>query len=135
MRAALLLVAFLTGFWTPAFAMEPPGTAHKATPDELSKLIDGKTVLVSIFDLGPPVVAQLVWDWKNKTIGGRALVDGKKAVPVKTVISIEGEKACSTGSDGKKTCFVPYIDGNSFYEVREDGQVHAVSYIFTRRAP
>lgn len=87
---------------------------------------DGKTVDVVIFDLGVPVTATLKWDWKKKRITGDALVNGKDKIKVKSKLSFESDKACAE-NEGKPTCHLIYIDGDKFYEVRDDGDVHAVS--------
>ncbi len=108
-------------------AAEPlPAIAKKATMEEFKAFADGKTVEVVIFDLDVPVTATLVWDWKKKRITGNALVNGKDKIKVKTKLSFDGEKACSD-NEGKPSCHLIYIDGDKFYEVRDDGDVHATS--------
>ena len=102
-----------------------PASAKKVTKDEFTAFIDGKSVEVIIYDLDKPVTALLTWSWKKKTITGAALVDGKDKVKVSTKWSFDGDMAC-TDSGG---CHDIYVDGNSFYEVRPDGGVHAVSTI------
>ena len=109
-----------------AFAEPLPATAKKATLDEFKTFADGKMVDVVIFDLGVPVTATLKWDWKKQRITGDALVDGKKKIKVKTKLSFEGEKACSD-NEGKPSCYAIFIEGDKFYEVRDDGDVHATS--------
>jgi hypothetical protein len=103
-----------------------PSTAKQATMEEFQAFADGKKVDVVIFDLGVPVTAQLVWDWKKKRITGDALVNGKDKIKVKTKLSFKDQQACSE-QDGKPSCHAIYIDGDSFYEVRADGDVHATS--------
>ena len=119
----LLLALYATG---PALAEAPPATAKKATLDEFKALADGKKVDVVIYDLEVPVTATLVWNWKKKQITGNALLDGKKKIKVKAKLSFDGEKACSSSGE-KPTCHLIYIDGDRFYEVRDDGHVHATS--------
>jgi hypothetical protein len=120
----LFAAAFLV---TSLAAAEPlPATAKKVTIDEFKVFADGKTVDVVIFDLGVPVTATLKWDWKKKRITGDALVNGKDKIKVKSKLSFEGDKACAE-NDGKPTCHLIYVDGEKFYEVRDDGDVHAVS--------
>jgi hypothetical protein len=113
--------------WAGSATAEPlPSTAKQATMEEFKAFADGKKVDVVIFDLGVPVTAQLVWDWKKKRITGDALVNGKDKIKVKTKLSFKDQQACSE-QDGKPSCHSIFIDGNRFYEVRADGNVHATS--------
>ena len=102
-----------------------PASAKKVTKDEFIAFIDGKSVEVIIYDLDKPVTALLTWNWKKKTITGAALVDGKDKVKVSNKLSFDGDMACTSGGG----CHDIFVDGNSFYEVRPDGVVHAVSTI------
>lgn len=45
---------------------------------------------------------------------------------VKLRLSFEGDKACAD-NDGKPSCNSIFIEGNKFYEVRDDGALHATS--------
>jgi len=109
-----------------AYAEDLPAGARKATIEEFKSFADGKHVKVEIFDLGKPVIADLVWSWKKGTITGKAKVDGKM-VDVKTKLTFKGDQACSNGKGEKPSCHFIYIDGNKFYEVSDDMTVHAVS--------
>ena len=122
------VVIFSAAFLVPGLAAAEtlPSTAKKATMDEFKAFADGKTVEVVIYDLEVPVTATLVWDWKNKRIKGTGLVNEKDKIKVKTKLSFREDMACSD-QDGKPNCHQIYIDGNKFYEVREDGKVHATS--------
>ncbi|NKL67602.1 hypothetical protein [Rhizobium leguminosarum] len=111
-----------------AYAVELPPGAKKVTMEEFKALADGKHVKVEIFDFGKPVSADLVWSWKEGTITGKANVNGK-IIDVKNKLSFKGDKACSASKGEKPTCHVIYVDGNMFYEVRDDMQVHAVSTV------
>lgn len=125
-----LCVPFLstTFLLTGAAASEPlPPTAKQATMDEFKAFADGKTVEVVIFDLGVPVTATLVWDWKKKRITGDALVNRKDKVEVDTRLSFKGDMACAGQEGGVPTCHLIFIDGDSFHEVRPDGVLHATS--------
>jgi hypothetical protein len=102
-----------------------PTSAKKVTKDEFTAFIDAKSVEVIIYDLDRPVTALLTWNWKKKTVTGAALVDGKDKVKVNVKWSFDGDMACTSGGG----CHDIYVDGNSFYEVRPDGVVHAVSTI------
>ena len=126
MKAMLAVLVVLLGFNTTAFAEDLPATAKKATLDEFKAFADGKKVNVVIYDMGVDVVATLVWNWKKKQITGEALVNNKTKIKVKTPLSFKGDKACSE-DQGKPVCHLIYIDGDSFYEVRDDGKVHATS--------
>jgi hypothetical protein len=121
--SALLIVGF-----SVVAAAEPatlPATAKKVAKDEFIAFIDGKSVEVVIYDLEKPVTALLTWNWKKKTITGLALVDGKDKIKVSSKWSFEGDQACSDSG----SCHDIYVDGTSFYEVRPDGAVHAMSTI------
>lgn len=96
--------------------------------DEFKELADGKNVSVEIFDADAPITAELVWNWKKKKITGKAQVGGN-SVKVNVKLSFEGDKACSTGKGQKPVCHAIYIDGNKFYEVKDDLTVHAVSVV------
>ena len=126
MKLTALGVATLV--WLPgvACAEDLPATAQQATLEEFKAFADGKKVQVVIYDMGVTVEAELVWDWKKKTITGNALIDNKHKMKVKTPLSFEGEKACSE-DQGKPVCHLIFIDGDKFYEVRDDGKVHATS--------
>jgi hypothetical protein len=110
------------------YAEEPslPANAKKATRDEFIAFVNGKTVDVIIYDAGKPLTATLKWDWKKKRISGSYVLDGQKG-KVQTKWSFDGDKACSQAGNQPKACHDVYIDGNQFYEMREDGKVHAVS--------
>ena len=110
-----------------AWAEKPPASAHKATLDEFKTLADGKTVAATIYDAGQPVTATLVWSWKKKNITGSASVGGKK-IKVKTKLSFKGDQACAVDG-GKTKCHAIFIDGAIFYEVKDDGEVHAKSVV------
>lgn len=125
MKKFWLFLASAAMLTTSALSEPLPSSAKKATLDEFKKFADGKEVSVVIFDAGVPVTATLIWNWKKKGITGNALVDGQK-VKVKAKLSFKDDKACSTAG-GKTNCHAIAIDGNKFYEVRDDGDVHAVS--------
>ncbi len=127
-RNAALSTLLVIGLSVAASAAEVvalPASAKKVTKDEFIAFIDGKSVEVVIYDLEKPVTAMLTWNWKKKTITGAALVDGTNKVKVSTKWSFEGDQACSDAG----SCHDIYVDGNSFYEVRPDGAVHAFSII------
>lgn len=130
MRKTLLIVgavAFsLTGL--NAYAVDLPAGAKKVTMEEFKTFADGKQVKVEIFDMEQPVTADLVWNWKKGTITGKANVNGKM-IDVKTKLTFKGDKACANGKGEKPTCHSIYLDGNKFYEVRDDMKVHAVSTV------
>lgn len=121
-----LVAAVLFSSATIVVAETPtiPETAKKATKDEFIAFIDGKTVDVVIYDAEKPITATLKWDWKKKSITGNALVDGKDKIKVKVKWLFEGDQACS---NDKKGCHDIFVDGKTFYEVKPDGSVHAVS--------
>ncbi|MDQ0317964.1 hypothetical protein QO002_000102 [Pararhizobium capsulatum DSM 1112] len=130
MRKTVIFGCFLlvSAACSSAWAMDLPKDAKKVSMEDFKSLADSKPVSVEIFDLGTPVTANLTWSWAKKTITGKASVNGKK-INVKTKLSFEGDKACSTSKGEKPTCHMIYTDGNKFYEVRDDMQVHAVSTI------
>lgn len=105
-----------------------PASAKKATMEEFKSFADGKPVHVEIFDFDQPVTADLVWSWNKATITGKANVDGK-TINVKAKLTFKGDKACATNKGEKPTCHTIYIDGNKFYEVRDDMKVHATSTV------
>lgn len=111
-----------------AYSVDLPAEAKKATMEEFKAFADGKHVKVEIFDLEKPVQADLTWSWKKGTITGKANVDGKM-MDVKVKLTFKGDKACANGKGEKPTCHFIYIDGNKFYEVRDDMKVHAVSTV------
>jgi hypothetical protein len=111
-----------------AYSVDLPAEAKKATMEEFKAFADGKHVTVEIFDLEKPVQADLMWSWKKGTITGKANVDGKM-MDVKVKLTFKGDKACANGKGEKPTCHFIYIDGNKFYEVRDDMKVHAVSTV------
>lgn len=127
-RAPIIAVMGFGLAVTSAIAAELPAGAKKASMDEFKQLADGKKVSVQIFDAGKPIKADLVWSWKKKAITGKADVGGE-AVDVKVKLSFKGDKACAAGKGEKPACHSIYIDGNKFYEVRDDGAVHAVSTV------
>ena len=110
-----------------AHAESLPPTAKKATMAEFQAFADGKPVTVDIFDLGAPITAKLVWDWKSKRITGTALLNKTKTIDVKSKLSFKGGKACAASPGEKPSCHLIYIDADRFYEVNEDGSVHAMS--------
>jgi hypothetical protein len=126
MKTVSIVLAGLIWFTTAACAEDLPATAKKATLEEFKAFANGKKVKVVIYDMGVDVVATLVWNWKKKQITGDALVNNKHKIKVKSVLSFEGDKACSE-DQGKPVCHYIYIDGDKFYEVRDDGKVHATS--------
>ncbi|AUW43891.1 hypothetical protein [Rhizobium leguminosarum] len=105
-----------------------PAGAKKVTLEEFKAFADGKHVKVEIFDLEKPVTADLVWSWKKGTITGKANVDGKM-MDVKSKLTFKDGKACSNAKGEKPNCHSIYIDGDKFYEVRDDMKVHAVSTV------
>ncbi|KQV39903.1 MULTISPECIES: hypothetical protein [unclassified Rhizobium] len=130
MRKTTVLGCFLllSASCFSAWAMDLPKGAKKISMEEFKAFADGKPVIVEIFDMGTPITANLTWSWAKKTITGKANVNGKE-INVKTKLTFEGDKACSAGKGEKTTCHMIYIDGNKFYEVRDDMQVHAVSTV------
>ncbi|KQV31130.1 hypothetical protein [Rhizobium sp. Root1204] len=130
MRKAALFGCFLlySASGLSALAIDLPKDAKKVSMDEFKALADGKPVSVVIFDLGIPVTAGLTWDWAKKSITGKANANGKE-ITVKAKLSFKGDKACATNKGEKATCHTIYVDGNKFYEVRDDMQVHAVSTV------
>ncbi|HEV7321675.1 MAG TPA: hypothetical protein VGO04_23980 [Ensifer sp.] len=124
--SSIALAFLLSGM--NAYALDLPPAAKKVTMDEFKTLADGKSVKVEIYDFDKPVTADLVWNWKKGTITGKAKVDGK-TIDVKTKLTFKGDKACSNGKGEKPTCYSIYIEGNKFYEVRDDMKVHAVSIV------
>ncbi|WP_245463153.1 MULTISPECIES: hypothetical protein [unclassified Mesorhizobium] len=127
-RKIMLILSILTLGFVPAAAAEDlPGTAKKATLDEFKAFVDKKPVNVVIYDMDVQVTATLTWDWKKHQVSGNAVVNGKHKIKVKTKISSDGDKACTEGDDNKIICHNIYIEGNRFYEVRDDGVLHATS--------
>ena len=92
---------------------------------EFQAFADKKPVNVVIYDMDVQVTATLTWDWKKHQITGSALVNGKHKIKVNTKLSFEGDKACAEGDDSKTICHNIYIEGDKFYEVRDDGVLHA----------
>lgn len=111
-----------------AHAEDPtlPASAKKATQDEFIAFVSGKTVEVVIYDAGKSLTAILKWDWKKKRISGSYVLDGKKG-KVQAKWTFDGDKACSRAGSQPKECHSVYIDGDQFYEMRDDGNVHAIS--------
>ena len=109
-------------------AEEPslPATAKKATQDQFIAFVNGKTVDVLIYDAGKPLSATLKWDWKKKRITGLFLLDGKKGKVV-AKWTFDGDKACAQAGAQPKECHTIYIEGDRFFEMRDDGKVHAIS--------
>ena len=121
----LLSAAILS---TGPTASEPlPPTAKQATMEEFKAFADGKTVEVVIFDLGVPVTATLRWNWKKKRITGEALINRNDRIEVDTRLSFKGDMACADQEGGERTCYLIFIDGDRFHEVRTDGGLHATS--------
>jgi len=120
-------LAFLLSSPT-AFAIDLPATAKKATMNEFKALADGRPVKVEIFDFDKPITADLTWSWKKSTITGKAKVDGKN-IDVKAKLTFKGDKACSASKGEEPSCHTIYIEGNKFYEVRDDMKVHAISTV------
>ncbi len=122
--------AFMLTLIGSVVAEEPtlPATAKKATQDEFIAFVNGKTVDVVIYDAGKSLSATLKWDWKKKRISGPYLLDGKKGKAV-AKWSFDGDKACSQAGAQPKQCHSIYIDGDQFFELRDDGKVHAVSVL------
>jgi hypothetical protein len=122
---ALAVSALSTSF---SQAEEPtlPGSAKLATREEFIAFVNGKTVDVVIYDAGKPLTAILKWDWKKKRISGSYVLDGKKG-KVQAKWTFDGDKACSQAGNHSKQCHAVYIDGDRFYEMRDDGKVHAIS--------
>jgi hypothetical protein len=126
-KLACTLVAVALGVgMAPALAEDLPPTAKKVSMEAFKAFADGKKVHVEIFDLDAPTSADLIWNWKTKKITGEATVNGSK-VPVSVKLSFKGDKACSNGKGEKPSCHAIFIDGNTFYEVRDDGKLHATS--------
>jgi len=109
-------------------AEEPtlPAAAKKVTQDEFIAFVNGKTVDVVIYDAGKSLSATLKWDWKKKRITGSYLLDGKKG-KVSAKWTFEGDKACSQAGSQPKQCHAIYIEGDQFFEMRDDGKIHAIS--------
>lgn len=121
-----LIIATLGVGIAPLYAQELPSTAKKVSMDEFKKFADGKKVHVEILDFEKPVSAELTWNWKKKKITGEAKLDGS-TFPVSSKLSFAGDKACATNKGEKPACHAVFIDGDKFYEVRDDGKLHAVS--------
>ncbi len=128
MRRVVFGTAISIFLGSAAMAMDLPADAKKVSMEEFKAFANGKHVAVEILDFDKPVTADLVWNWKESSITGKAKVDGK-TIDVKTKLTFQGDKACSTAKGEKPTCHFIYIDGNKFYEVRDDMKVHAISTI------
>jgi hypothetical protein len=107
-----------------------PADAKKAAADTFAAFVSGKTVDVTVYDHKAPIIARLVWDWTKKTVTGRYVYDGADEGDVKRTISFAGDKACSVGKGDKTAaCYAVYMSGPSFFEVNDNGSLHAVSAI------
>jgi hypothetical protein len=128
MRALAVATVITAVSISACFAEEPilPANAKKASQDEFIAFVNGKTVDVVIYDAGKSLTATLKWDWKKKRISGSYVFDGKKG-KVQAKWTFDGDKACSQAGNQSKACHAVYIDGDQFYEMREDGKVHAIS--------
>ncbi len=111
-----------------SYAGDPslPANAKIATQDDFIAFVNGKTVEVVIYDAGKSLTATLRWDWKKKRISGSYVLDGKKG-KVQAKWTFDRDKACSQAGGQPKQCHAVYIDGDRFYEMRDDGKVHAIS--------
>lgn len=111
-------------------AEEPnlPATAKKATQNEFIAFVNGKTVDVVIYDAGKSLTATLKWDWKKKQISGPYVFDGKKG-KVSAKWTFDGDKACSQVKGQAQQCHAIYIEGDTFFEIRDDEKVHAISKV------
>jgi hypothetical protein len=123
-RIAACAASMLALVCSTAGAETLPASAKKVTMDEFRAFADMKPVTVEIYDMGQPITADLVWNFKKKTITGTALVGGK-TIQVKTKLKVDGDRACAVGEE--TTCHVIYVDGNRFFEVTADGTLHATS--------
>ncbi|MER9483202.1 hypothetical protein NKI74_28155 [Mesorhizobium sp. M0494] len=126
MKLLSLVVAATFSLAMSAWAEDLPSSAKKASMEEFKTFANGKKVNVIIYDAGAAITATLVWSWKKKQIIGEALVNNKTKIKVKVPLTFDGDKACSQ-DQGKPVCHLIYIDNDKFYEVRDDGKVHATS--------
>jgi hypothetical protein len=129
MRRSLVIAVAVSALSTAlAQAEEPtlPSTAKMATREEFIAFVNGKTVDVVIYDAGKSLTAILKWDWKKKRISGSYVLDGQKG-KVQAKWTFEGDKVCSQSGGRPKECHGVYIEDDKFYEMRDDGKVHAIS--------
>ena len=105
-----------------------PESAVKATLADLQKMLGGKSVSTTVYDMEMPVIARAKWNVKKKQVSGEFIAGAKDNGKFSRVLSTDGDMVCTKAKrDKQPTCFSVLIDGTSFYEVTESGTVHAIS--------
>ena len=104
-----------------------PATAKKATPEEFAAAFNGKSLFVTVYDMGKPVIAYAKWDTKKKRVTGDAIVGNKKAAKFVSKYTVKDDTICFKDNGPKQNCRSYLIDGDSFYEVNADGTLHGKS--------
>jgi hypothetical protein len=103
-----------------------PGGLSPATPEEFTAFSKGKVFESVPYDADAPLIAETKWDWKKKKVTGNFIRNGKEKGKFAFPVIFKDGKSCIKFPDSV-TCYTVYIDGPAFYEIRDDGGVHAVS--------
>ncbi len=107
-----------------------PASAVKATPESFTQLTDQKSTNFVVHDYETPFIGRLYWDWSNKKMVGELIVDEKKLAKVRSELTFDGDKVCTAWKTTDRSCYVVMVDGNTFYEIADNGDVHAVAVIY-----
>jgi hypothetical protein len=104
-----------------------PTDAKQLTGDQIRAFLAGNTFQFDVHDAGKPLTGTSTWESERGIVFGEYSLDHQSPKPWKRAWWVEGDKNCTRSGDNPPECQMIYVDGDRFFEIREDGGVHAIS--------
>jgi hypothetical protein len=109
----------------PAIPAKPSG-AKPLTATEVFKLVDGKRIFVTLYDIGVPLVADVKWNLKKQASQGKYILGGTEEGKANAGYIVKNDTICFPDDKGDN-CYVYLKTKNGFHEYNGKGKLHAVS--------
>lgn len=104
-----------------------PADAERLTGPAIRTFLAGNTFRFVVYDAAKALTGTSTWDSENGTVFGTFSWNLGPSKRWQRTWWVEGDRNC-TRSEGKAPeCQTIYAKGDQFWEVREDGQLHAMS--------
>ena len=128
----LASVFLLIGLGATSHALDRPkvpASAKKLDASGITDLYQGRRASFNNLTHGVSLTGEVFYDLKGKVMFGNYISDKKDKGLFTGKIWVKGEKFCNKPDKGKQECVDVFLDGSTYYEVGEDGQVTSVDTI------
>lgn len=127
--SVILLCAILLSSASVGMADQPvlPENAERLTGEQIKRFLAGKTFRLVVYDAAKSLTGTSTWDSERGIAFGEYSWDRQPLKRWERRWWVDGDRNCTQASGGDVECQAIYVVGEQFYEIAEDGKLHAVS--------